>query len=139
MLERMNEGNFAPIPLKSIHNLQISVRLGKEKLHTSENELQRLLDSMLKVPAAKVEVLRDENNDLLCIYFQDPRIAQIFEKFPEFVMFDATYKMNNREMPLFVQSVVDGNGVTEICKSESRIVVDFILECFKKFNPSLTC
>ncbi len=48
---------------------------------------------------------------------------------------------NNREMPLFIQSVVDGNGVTEIasltiCKSESRVVVEFILDCFKKYNPN---
>ena len=65
----------------------------------------------------------------------------MFNHYPELLLFDATYKLNNREMPLFIQSVVDGNGITEIvsltvCKSESRVVVEFVLECFKKYNPN---
>lgn len=96
---------------------------------------------MIKVPGAKVHVLRDENNELVCIFFQDERMSAIFEKFPELVLFDATYNMNNRDMPLFVQSVVDGNGETEIvfigiCRSESRVVVEFLLDTFKSLNPS---
>lgn len=67
-------------------------------------------------------------------------MTEIFDKFPELLLFDATYKMNNREMPLFVQSVVDGNGQTEIscmriCRSESKVVVEFILDTFKSLNP----
>lgn len=96
---------------------------------------------MLEVPDANVRVLRDENNELCCIFFQDPRMAAIFDKYPDLVLYDATYKMNDREMPLFVQSAVDGNGMTEIvflaiCKSESRVVIEFILYCFKELNPS---
>lgn len=89
------------------------------------------------MPDARVEVLRDANNELVCIYFQDARMLAMFNHYPEFLLFDATYKLNNREMPLFIQSVVDGNGITEIasltiCKSESRVVVEFLLDCFKK-------
>lgn len=49
----------------------------------------------------------------------------IFAQYPELILFDATYKLNNRDMPLFTQCVVDGDGHTEIaslfiCRSESR-------------------
>lgn len=141
MTERIANGNFAPVSMKDIHNLDTKDRLGKEQLRDGENELEKMLNCMLQLPGAKVEVLRDENNELVCVYFQDLRMLTMFNHYPELLLFDATYKMNNREMPLFVQSVVDGNGITEIvsltiCRSESRVVVEFVLDCFKKYNPN---
>lgn len=143
MEERKKHGNQAPILLKSIHNLQTAKRIDKEKVIPGESELEKLLSSMLKVPGANVRVLRDENDELVCIFFQDTRMASIFDKYPELLLYDATYKMNEREMPLFVQSVVDGNGTTEIvalaiCKSESRAVIEFVLDSFKEINPNWT-
>lgn len=143
MERRKEQHNNAPVLLKAIHNLQTNNRLKKENLIPGENVLEKLLASMLKVPGAKVRVLRDENQELCCIFFQDPRMTSIFDKYPEVVLYDATYKMNDREMPLFLQSVVDGNGITEIvtlaiCKSESRVVIEFVLDCFKEENPSWT-
>lgn len=143
MASRKEQGNETPVLLKSIHNLQTAKRQEKEKLIPGENVREKLLASMLKVPGAKVRVLRDENNELCCIFFQDPRMASMFDKYPELVLYDATYKMNDREIPLFVHSVVDGNGVTEvvtlaICKSESGVVIEFVLDCFKELNPSWT-
>lgn len=138
MASRKKQGNEAPI-----HNLQTKKRVEKEKIIPGENELEKLLASMLKVPGAKVRLLRDENDELVCIFFQDTRMASMFDKYPELVLYDATYKMNDREMPLFVQSAVDGNGTTEIvtlaiCKSESRVVIEFVLDCFKDLNANWT-
>lgn len=141
MEERKKQDNLSPVCLKAIHNLQTTIRMEKEKLLPGENELEKLLASMLMVPGANVRVLRDENNELLCIFYQDLRMSAMFKMYPELVLFDATYKMNGRDLPLFIQSVVDGNGITEIvtlaiCKSESRVVIEFILDCFKELNPS---
>lgn len=143
MEKRKKQSNNAPILLKAIHNLQTNNRVKKEKLIPGENVLEKLLASMLKVPGAKVRVLKDENQELCCIFFQDPRMTLIFDTYPEVVLYDATYKMNDREMPLFIQSVVDGNGITEIvtlaiCRSESKVVIEFVLDCFKEENPSWT-
>lgn len=65
----------------------------------------------------------------------------LYAKYPELVLYDATYKLNNRDMPLFTQCVVDGNGETEvaslfICKSESREGVGAMLEVFKHLTRS---
>lgn len=68
-------------------------------------------------------------------------MAQIYEKYPEVVLYDATHKLNNHQLPLFVQNCIDGNGETEIaslyiCKSESREGVGAMIEVFKEFNPN---
>lgn len=67
-------------------------------------------------------------------------MAQIFEKYPELMLYDATYKMNNVNMPLITQLCVDGNGETEICsiffaRSESCLSVGAMVDIFQSFNP----
>lgn len=66
-------------------------------------------------------------------------MAHIYEKYPEVILFDATYKMNNHNLPLFIQLCIDGNGQTEIaslyiCRSESRDGIGAMLDVFKEFN-----
>ena|ERR1700744_1123312 len=66
-------------------------------------------------------------------------MVHIFDKYPEVIFFDGTQKLNNRKMPLFIQSCVDGNGDTEIaslylCKSESKECIGPMIDIFQKFN-----
>lgn len=138
---RLKKEILAPISLRAIHNVDTNMRLQKETLLEGETELQKLLNSMSKVPGAKVRVVRDENNSLKAIYFQDKRMLQLFDKYPQVICYDATYRMNNRNMPVFIQTIIDGNGQTEIvsiwiCESESTIVAETMLETFKEFNPN---
>ena len=63
---------------------------------------------------AFVEVSHDDNNVLSCIYFRTKSWLNTFEKFPELILIDATYKLNNLNMPLYVIMVVDGNGESEV-------------------------
>lgn len=77
------------------------------------------------------------------IYFQDDRMSQIFEKYPEVLLYDTTYKMNNKNLPLVLQLCVDGNGETEICnlfiaRSESYLCIGEMVKIFKEFNESWT-
>jgi zinc finger SWIM domain-containing protein 3 len=61
-----------------------------------------------------LEILKDETNLLTGIFFQDPQMQAFFEKFPEVLFIDATYKLNDLRLPLFVLMCVDGNGESEI-------------------------
>ncbi len=75
------------------------------------------------------------------VYFQDDRMAQLFDKYPEVLLYDATYKMNNKDLPLVVQLCVDGNGETEIssifvARSESRMCVGSMVDIFQELNPA---
>ena len=37
-----------------------------------------------------------------------------FQFYPEVLMVDSTYKLNNLRMPLYVMLIVDGNGQSEV-------------------------
>lgn len=68
-------------------------------------------------------------------------MKQMYEHFPELILFDATYKLNNRDMPLVLQLCVDGNGESEVislfvCNNESIISIGSMLEAFQELNPA---
>ena len=54
--------------------------------------------------------------------------CEMFSNFPELLLIDATYKLNDLRMPLYIMMVVDGNGESEIVAlwivaSEDRISI----------------
>lgn len=56
-------------------------------------------------------------------------------------MVDATYKLNDLRLPLFVLLVIDGNGESEVCglflvTDEGRETLQKMFSFFKKHNPS---
>lgn len=58
-------------------------------------------------------------------------------------MCDATYKLNDRNMPLFVMMTVDGNGETQVAalvilRSENNASIQCALNAFKRLNPNHT-
>ena len=61
-----------------------------------------------------IKVVTDEDTVLKAIYYQDNDMKQKFSSFPEMIMVDATYKLNDLRMPVFLQLVVDGNAESEI-------------------------
>lgn len=106
-----------------------------EQLIGEQTELEKLLENMNKVPNARIRVTVNEANELLGILFQDERMAKVYEKFPELLLVDATYKLNNRRIPLFILLVVDGNGESEIAclwfiKSESKECISPMIDSF---------
>lgn len=138
----MDKRGSKPFKLKTLHNIHNKIRIAKEQ-PTDENELQILLNTMIRDQDAKVRVVKDENDELLSVYYQNARMGALFDKYPEVLLYDATHGLNNRRMPLFLQLIIDGNGQTEIvsiwfCKSESRVVIDSMLDSFKELNPSWT-
>ena len=41
-------------------------------------------------------------------------MAGMFHAYPELLLIDATYKLNDLQMPLYVLMIVNGNGESEI-------------------------
>lgn len=137
----MEKRDGRPIALKSIHNVQNKLKRTIEHLIDEQTELEKLLENMNKIPNARIKVAVNENNELLGILFQDQRMARIYEKYPELLLVDATYKLNNRRIPLFILLVVDGNGESEIAclwfiKSESKECISPMIDAFKELNAS---
>ena len=64
-----------------------------------------------------------------------------FESYPELLMIDATYKLNELRMPLYLMLVVNGNGRSEIVAlfltlSETKESIGDMVEAFKLANSS---
>ena len=81
--------------LKDIHNLRATV-----------NERQRDVSSVLSEHAASdpdddVWLLIDDTSTVCQIFIQTAAMKQMFAIFPEVVMLDGTYSVNNCGMPLY--------------------------------------
>ena len=66
-----------------------------------------------------------------------------FRLYPELLMVEATYKLNDLRMPLFLLLVVDGNGQSEvvalwISADEERETIKQMLQSFKQHNDNHT-
>ena len=61
-----------------------------------------------------VEILCDEDKNLVGIIFQDGIMKSTFAAFPEVLLIDATYKLTDLRIPVYLMMVVDGNGQSEI-------------------------
>ena len=75
----------------------------------------------------------DEEDMLKAIYFQTSEMQRTFASYPELLLIDATYKLNNLNMPLYVLISVDGNGESEIVCQDKETITELVQE-FKKHN-----
>lgn len=128
------------ITLKDVHNLNATLKSGE--LNTNDRSpLELLYDDLIKREGMIAEMFANEENELQGIYIQDERMRKYFMLHPELVIMDATYKVNDRRMPLFIMLVVDGNGESQIAalfilKSENYDIVTKMLNKFKAVNEN---
>lgn len=90
---------------------------------------------------AKVTVFVDEENTLQALYFQTKNMIDVFQSYPELLFIDATYKLNDLYMPLYVLLCIDGNGESEIVcfwlvYHEDKATFTKLMSEFKKHNKS---
>ena len=88
-----------------------------------------------------VEVFSTEDKVLSGIFFQDEEMRRMYDCFPELLFVDATYKLNELQMPLYLFIVEDGNGESEIVAmwilvSEDASSIPHMAEIFQKHNRS---
>ena len=81
----------------------------------------------------------DEEDMLKAIYFQTSEMQRTFASYPELLLIDATYKLNDLNMPLYVLMSVDGNGESEIVclwltQFEDKETITELVQEFKKHN-----
>ena len=75
------------------------------------------------------------------LFFQDAGMKYNFECYPEVLMVDATYKLNELRMPLYLMMVIDGNGQSEIVAMfltlvETKQAITNMFRLFKEVNPA---
>ena len=84
-----------------------------------------------------------DGGDFRGIFFQDHHMKTVFDSYPEVLLFDATYKLTELRMPLYLLMAIDGNGHSEIVGlyltvSETAASLKGMLQAFKKHNNSWT-
>ena len=68
-------------------------------------------------------------------------MIKLFAYYPELLLLDATYKLNNSRMPLYVLMCVDGNGegvivALWIVANEKKVTIEELTNIFKKHNDT---
>jgi len=86
-----------------------------------------------------VEIIVTKENVVNGIFFQDKEMWHMYDKFPEILFVDATYKLNDLRMPLYLFLVEDGNGESEIVAvwmvvTEDAASIRQMAVMFKKHN-----
>lgn len=105
-----------------------------------ENQLEATLSDLERQPGATVGVVVNDQHSLVGIFYQDEVMKRVFSYYPEFLMVDSTYKLNDLRMPLYVFLVVDGNGESEIvgtflAADETEHTIREMVKVFKAQNP----
>ena len=90
---------------------------------------------------AIVVIHTDSDKTVQSIYFQTKEMVRTFRAYPELLLIDATYKLNDLQMPLYVLMVVDGNGESEIIclwltQCEDKVTLGVLVDEFKKHNEN---
>lgn len=106
-----------------------------------DSDLEKMFNEMKNINGATIKAFHNSSNELQAVYFQDQRMKEFFDAFPELLMFDGTFSLNDRRMPLIVLLVVDGNGESQIAgffivKSENAAALNYLFTHFKTENPS---
>lgn len=88
-----------------------------------------------------MDVFSDDENTFTGILFQDSIMKSSFSSYPELLMIDATYKLNELRMPLYLMIVLDSNGQSEIVASfltsvETEVAILKMVKSFKLHNAN---
>lgn len=88
-----------------------------------------------------MEILTDEDKTFSGLLFQDGLMKTTYAAYPEVLMVDATYKLIELRMPVYLMLVVDSNGQSEIVgvfltALETEEANSKMLQAFKAHNPS---
>jgi len=90
---------------------------------------------------SSVVAVPDANGELSVLFWQSPFMKQIYNSYPSMLFMDGTYKINNRNMPLYSVLVVDGEGKGQvvayaIVRDETVGTLSTVLQVFKDHNLS---
>ena len=91
-----------------------------------------------------VEVFTDASNTFTGLLFQESIIKFVFDSYPEVILVDTTYKLNNLRMPVYLMMCIDGNGQDEIVlmfltTMETKEAITKLVQTFKCTNPKWEC
>lgn len=139
LLQNQLSSEQGVVKRRDIYNFKNKQR--EESAAIGQNDLEKIVHEMTGIEGASVRVFHNDENNVEAILFQDKRMKAYFDNYADLLMFDGTYSLNDRRMPLIVLLVVDGNGESQIValimvKSENAETFNLVFDCFKQENPN---
>ena len=121
---------------KDISNIKYRTRFLLNK-----SDLDSIVDFLYKEGDSSVDIMVDEDKNFKWLLYQNTYMRNMYLKFPEVIVVDATYKILDLRMPVYLLLVVDGNGLREIVglflvEEESKESILFMVNKFKENTQS---
>ncbi|XP_032903624.1 uncharacterized protein LOC116990180 isoform X2 [Amblyraja radiata] len=107
----------------------------------NKTDLEKMVPTLAAVKDSTVVMVVNKANVLQAIYYQDGRMKQTFERFPEVLLVGATYSWAGLQLPTYLLLAINGNGESELAslwflQSEERETVRQLLRIFRQKNPA---
>ncbi|KAI0223316.1 hypothetical protein LSAT2_025470 [Lamellibrachia satsuma] len=129
----MHEKTGKVVTLRDVSNI-------KAKLQSKDgNDLTKVVARLKGMEGSVVEVFHDNEGIFTGLFFQDAHMRRVYNAFPKLLMGDATYKLTDLRMPLFLMLGIDGNGHSQVVavyltSAETAAALTHMLEAFKSHN-----
>ena len=114
------------VTLKDLSNIKYNSRLSLNK-----NDIESIVEFLQRQETSTVDVMVDNENNIKALLYQDLYMKNMFDKYPEMILVDATYKLLDLRLPVYLLLVIDGNGFSEIVglflvEEESKEVISLL-------------
>ena len=111
------------------------------KYDISKNDLEPVVNFLKSKANSTVEVFVSKENKFLGILYQDEYIKNLYNMFREILLVDATFKLLDLCIPVYLFLAVDGNGLSKIVAlfiltEETKETIKTVLNVFKAKNES---
>ena len=80
----------------------------------SKNGISDIVAYLNQKEGSTVDVMIASENNFKAIFYQDQYMSKIYERNPEILLVDATYKLLELKLPVSLLFVIDGDGLSEI-------------------------
>ena len=122
--------------LKDISNLR-----QYSKADVSTNDMEDIVTFLKQQRGSSVEIVVDEENVFKGLFYQDQYMKHIYRKYPEIILVDATYKLLELRLPIYLVLNIDGDGQSDIIAlfilaDETKLTIQKVVEILKNNNDA---
>ena len=97
------------VTLKDISNIKYRTRLPLNR-----NDLDSVVEFLKKEGDSSVNIMVEEEENFKGLLYKDACMRNMYMRFREVMLVDATYKLLDLRMPVYLLLVVGRNGLSEI-------------------------
>ena len=107
--QKIEQDTRKKLTLKDISSIKYRTRLPLNR-----NDLDSVVEFLKKEGDSSVNIMVDEEENFKGLLYEDACMRNMYMRFREVMLVDATYKLLDLRMPVYLLLVVDGNGLSEI-------------------------